>query len=73
MGVSIGEWISLIQSNGDMSETRCLPRAQKILKNNTHPCWPLGKDTEVSAAIPQEYGAEPPKRLGIEPATSFTR
>ena len=35
----------------DIGEGMCLNRAQRILKDNTHPSHSLAKDTEVSAAL----------------------
>ena len=46
-----------------MTSARFLHRAQRMLKDNTdpatvcRPCCDLAKDTEISAAVPPDYGA----------------
>ena len=46
-----------------VGEVRCLHRAQRTLKDSTHPSHslftllPPGKDTEVFAAVPPDYRA----------------
>ena len=51
-----------LQSISDITEVRYLHRAQKIVRDNTHPSYslftllPSRKTTEVSTAIPPDYG-----------------